>query len=133
MADQQSVNKRRLLRHLLPQNNTGSWAWLLHRLTGVALAVYLLPHFMTIYNARQGPEALDSALAWYTGPLIALSEWVLIMAVAFHAFNGLRLIAMDFLDLSHRQKALFWLAMAGCLLVFIGATFVFLPKILGPI
>ncbi len=128
------MNKvRALVRgNLLPQLNIGSVSWLLHRVTGVALAVYLLPHFISINSARGGREALDAALGWYAGPLIAASEWLLVMGVAFHMFNGLRIIAVDFFDLSHTQKILFWCVMAACTAVLLGASSIFLPKLLAP-
>ncbi len=121
-----------LRRNLLPQLNVGSVSWAMHRITGVALAIYLLPHFVTINSARSGPAAFDEALGWYAGPLIAATEYLLVLAVAFHAFNGLRVIAVDFFDLSHTQKALFWGVMAACTAVLLGASFVFVPRILAP-
>lgn len=120
-------------RNILPQLNTGSVAWAMHRITGVALAVYLVPHIMTINSSRGGREAFDEALGWYAGPLIAISEFALVMAVAFHMFNGIRIIVVDFFDLSHAQKLLFWLVMAACAAVLLGATFIFLPRILAPV
>jgi succinate dehydrogenase / fumarate reductase cytochrome b subunit len=119
-------------RNFLPQLNLGSVSWLLHRVTGVALVVYLVPHFVTIHSARDGREALNAVLGWYAGPLIAATEWVLVLGVAFHLFNGLRIIAVDFFDLSHTQRALFWCVMAACAAVLLGASFVFLPKMLAP-
>ena len=43
---------------LLPLVNVGTVAWLLHRLSGVALAVYLIPHFVSVNATRGGPTAL---------------------------------------------------------------------------
>lgn len=120
-------------RNILPQLNTGSVAWALHRITGVALAVYLLPHLISINSSRSGREVFDETLGWYAGPLIATSEFLLVMAVAFHMFNGIRIIVVDFFDLSHRQKLLFWAVMAACTVVLLGATFIFLPRILAPV
>ena len=120
-------------RNILPQLNTGSVAWALHRITGVALAVYLLPHIISINSSRGGREAFDAALGWYAGPLIAASEFVLVLTVAFHMFNGIRIIVVDFFDLSHTQKLLFWLVLAACAAVLLGATFIFLPRILAPV
>ena len=120
-------------RNILPQLNTGSVAWALHRITGVALAGYLLPHIVSINSSRAGREAFDETLGWYAGPLIAASELVLVLAVAFHMFNGIRIIVVDFFDLSHAQKLLFWAVMAACALVLLGATFVFLPRLLAPV
>ena len=116
---------------LLPLVNVGTVAWLLHRLSGVALAVYLIPHFFSVNAARGGPAALDSELAGFATPLFAAAEYVLVLTVAFHLLNGLRIIAIDFLDLSRRQKLLFWLVMAGCAAVFLAASTLFVPRILG--
>ena len=116
---------------LLPLVNVGTVAWLLHRLSGVALAVYLIPHFVSVNAARGGPAALDSELAGFASPLFAAAEYVLVLTVAFHLLNGLRIIAIDFLDLSRRQKLLFWLVMGGCAAVFLAASTLFVPKILG--
>jgi len=121
-----------LRRTLLPQVNVGNVAWLMHRLTGVALAVYLLPHFLSIGSARGGPAAFDSELAVYTAPVFKVAEFLLIGVVAFHAFNGLRVIAVDFFALSHRQKLLFWLVMAACVAVMAAASLLFVPRILAP-
>ena len=52
-----------LRRHLLPQFNSVSVLWALHRLTGVALAVYLVPHFITIHDSRQGASVFNETLA----------------------------------------------------------------------
>ena len=116
---------------LLPLVNVGTVAWLLHRLSGVALAVYLIPHFISVNAARGGPAALDSELAGFASPLFAAAEYVLVLTVAFHLLNGLRIIAIDFLDLSRQQKLLFWLVMAGCAAVFLAASTLFVPRILG--
>lgn len=120
-----------LRRVWLPQNNVGSWAWLLHRLSGIALVLYLIPHFITIHSARGGAAAFDQTLAWYAGPVIALSEFVLVLVVVFHLANGLRIIATDFLDLNRHQKLLFWVVMALCAGVMIAASTLFVPKILA--
>ncbi|MCH7477210.1 MAG: succinate dehydrogenase, cytochrome b556 subunit [SAR324 cluster bacterium] len=117
---------------LLPQANVGTVAWLLHRVTGVALAVYLLPHFITINNARGGAAALDEALGWYTGPLVAAAEWLIVMAAVFHAFNGLRIIAVDFFDLSHRHRLLFALVLGATVAVLLASSFLFVPRLLAP-
>ncbi len=111
----------------------GQWSWLLHRVTGVALAVYLLPHFITINNARGGAAALDEALGWYTGPMIAAAEWLIVMAAVFHAFNGLRIIAVDFFDLSHRRRLLFALVLGACAVVLLASSFLFVPRLLAPV
>jgi succinate dehydrogenase / fumarate reductase cytochrome b subunit len=121
-----------LRRTLLPLVNAGTLAWLLHRVTGVALAVYLVPHFISINAARGGPRALDAELAGFATPLFAVAEWLLIGAVAFHACNGLRIVAVDFLDLAPRHKLLLWLVLLACAAVMLAASTLFVPRILAP-
>ena len=118
---------------LLPLVNTGGLAWLLHRVTGLALVAYLVPHFISINSARGGPAALDADLAYFNTPFFAAMEWLLVGAVAFHALNGLRIIALDCFDLSGRQKWLFWLVLLACGTVFLAASTLFVPRILGPV
>jgi succinate dehydrogenase cytochrome b subunit len=119
-------------RTLLPLVNTGTLAWLLHRVTGVALALYLLPHFFSINAARGGARALDAELAGFATPVFAVAEWLLVGAVCFHALNGVRIIALDLLDLAPRQKLLFWLVLLTCAAVFLAASTLFVPRILAP-
>ena len=127
------IKTRQLRKNLLPQLNAVSVLWLLHRLTGVALAVYLVPHFITINDSRWGPEIFNEALSWFQGSLIVAAEFVIVLAVAFHGINGLRIIAMDFFDLSQRQKWLIGMVLAACGAVFLCASFWFVPRILEPI
>ncbi len=118
---------------LLPSVNVGTVSWLLHRVSGVALAIYLIPHFLSINSSREGPEVFDATLAVFTAPVYKAAEFLLILVVAFHAFNGVRIIVIDFFTLSHRQKLLFWLVMLACGLVLVAASFLFVPKILAPV
>ena len=120
-----------LRRTLWPLANAGTLAWLLHRVTGVALALYLPLHFLSINAARGGPAALDAELAGFATPFFAAAEWVLVGAVAFHGFNGLRVIALDFFDLAPRHKWLVAAVLLACAAVMAAASVVFLPRILG--
>lgn len=122
-----------LRRTLLPQVNVGTLAWLAHRVSGLALAVYLVPHFASIASARGGKAAFDATLAPYAAPLYKAAEFVLVVTVAFHACNGLRIVAIDFFDLSRRQKLLFWLVLGACGIVLVAASWLFVPRILAPL
>ena len=131
MSARQPTRSGYLRRTLLPLVNTGTVAWLLHRVTGVALALYLVPHFVSIHAARGGPEALDAVLAGFATPFFAVAEWILVGAVAFHGFNGLRVIALDFFDLAPQHKWLFGAVLAASLTVMAVASVAFVPRILG--
>ncbi|MFG1184292.1 succinate dehydrogenase, cytochrome b556 subunit [Xanthobacter aminoxidans] len=77
--------------HLKP----GFIAALLHRLSGVALAVFLPMHFIALGTALSGAGALDSFLAVTHNPLVKIAEWGLVSALAVHMALGLRVLAIE--------------------------------------
>jgi fumarate reductase subunit D len=77
-------------------------AFLVHRLSGIALAVFLPLHFWVLGNALQ----LDSFLAWTEQPLVKLAEWGMVVLLAAHLGAGLRVLAIEFLDWHEWQKSL---------------------------
>lgn len=81
-------------------------AYLLHRLSGLGLALFLPVHFYVLGLALTGPEALDAALGWTAHPLLKLSEFGLVFLLAVHLFGGLRLLALELLPWNPRQKLL---------------------------
>jgi len=79
-------------------------AFLLHRLSGLGLALFLPLHFYLLGLALNGDAALDRALEWTAGPLFKLAEAGLVLLLAVHLFGGLRLLALENLPWSDRQK-----------------------------
>ena len=86
---------------------------LIHRLSGIALALFLPLHFWVLGNALQ----LDSFLAWTRQPLVKLGEWAIVVALAAHLGGGLRVLAIEFLDWHEWQKSLAAIAAATTLAV----------------
>ena len=93
------------------------WAFVVHRISGVALALFLPFHFWALGNALQ----LDSFLAWTEQPLVKLGEWLIVVALAAHLGGGLRVLALEFLPWRDWQKSL--TAGAAAILVAIGLAF----------
>jgi len=92
--------------------HTGWWAFAVHRLSGIALALFLPAHFMALGTALNGEAALDQFLLWSEQPLVIAGEWVLIMLLAAHLAGGLRILALEFLPWQNWQKTLATLAAA---------------------
>jgi succinate dehydrogenase / fumarate reductase cytochrome b subunit len=86
---------------------TGMFAWMMHRLTGVGLVVYLVIHIWGL-TALTDPETFNTLIAKYHSPLFKVGEFALLVAVAYHAMNGLRIVLIDLLGWSPKQKKLFW-------------------------
>ncbi len=92
------------------------WAFLVHRISGVALAVFLPAHFWVLGNALQGEARLETVLSWSHQPAVIVAEWLLVILLAAHLAGGLRLLALEFLPWRNWQKTLATLA-AGFALV----------------
>jgi fumarate reductase subunit D len=78
------------------------WVAIVHRVSGIALAVFLPLHFWALSRALQ----LDGFLAWTEQPAVKLAEWGIVVALAAHLAGGLRVLALEFLPWHARQKAL---------------------------
>jgi fumarate reductase subunit D len=97
------------------------WAFLVHRLSGLALAAFLPAHFLVLGQALAGEAALEGVLAWTRQPLVKLTEWGLVVLLAAHLAGGVRLLALEFLPWRDWQKAL--LAAAAGVAVAAGLAF----------
>lgn len=86
------------------RNHPGYWAFLLHRLSGLALVLFLPVHFLVLGMALNG-AAFDAAIAWTDQPLVKFGEWGVVVLLALHMTGGIRLLALEFLPWSEGSKA----------------------------
>ena len=97
----------------LYRGREGMWSWVLHRITGVAIFFFLLVHILDTALVRVSPEAYNAVIGTYQTPIMGLGEVALVGAIVFHAFNGLRIILVDFWSWATRnQKVLFYVVIA---------------------
>jgi succinate dehydrogenase / fumarate reductase cytochrome b subunit len=78
------------------RGGAGQWSWILHRLTGVGVFVFLLAHIVDTAVIGWGPKAYDKTMALYRLPAFRVGEVLLAGAVLYHALNGIRIIIVDF-------------------------------------
>ncbi|MFQ5695691.1 MAG: succinate dehydrogenase, cytochrome b556 subunit [Terriglobia bacterium] len=111
------------------RGGAGQWAWVLHRLTGLGVLLFLVLHVLDTALVLFGPEVYDKVITLYRHPLARLSEVGLAGAVLYHALNGIRITLMDFYpELSDRQQQLLYAVAALFLLLFLpGAYFMLEP------
>ena len=101
-------------------------AALVHRLSGLALAIFLPLHFLTLGLAIQGEAHLESFLRWSDAPLVKLAESGLVFLLLVHMLGGLRLLVIENLDWRDEQKQLATLAAAVSAVI----AFIFLVRAL---
>lgn len=97
------------------RGHTAYWAFVLHRASGVALALFLPAHFWVLALALQGEATMDATLRWTDQPLVHLAEWILVVLLAAHFAGGMRLLALELLPWRNWQKTLATLAAAFAL------------------
>lgn len=97
------------------------YAFLLHRLSGLALAVFLPFHFYVLALALTEPDRFGELIEWVEYPMVKFAEFGLVFLLAVHFFGGLRLIALEFLPWSPLQKT--YAAIAASAAFLIASTF----------
>jgi succinate dehydrogenase / fumarate reductase cytochrome b subunit len=85
-------------------NRLGIWGWVgggrwgaerylyaLHRVTGLGLLAYFLLHIVVTSARAFGQARWQQAMGAVSGPLFKFGEYLVFVAFAFHALNGIRL------------------------------------------
>ena len=107
-------------RGTLYRGQYGMWSWVAHRITGVAIFFFLLVHVLDTALVRVSPEAYNAVIATYKNPVMGLGEAGLVAAIVYHAFNGLRIILIDFWKGGTKhQKSLLWGVLALWVIVMV--------------
>lgn len=82
------------------------WAFIVHRVSGVLLTLFLPVHFWALGQALHDEADLEAFLRWADQPLVKTAETVLVLLLAAHMTGGLRLLALEFLAWRDWQKSL---------------------------
>ena len=92
----------------LRRRSAGLWAFMLHRLSGIGLVVYLYLHLAVLNQLRGGPQRWDAFVALARSPLFLMLDVILLGGALIHGFNGLRLTLLGFGRGLRWQRLMFW-------------------------
>lgn len=107
---------------LNPRNmRLGIWAWLIQRISGIVLVLFVVAHVVAISQANlalKGP--LFTMLDGLRNPFWAVDRTVLVIdllmlgLIAFHGMNGIRIVLFDLgVGVGLRShKVIFWILIA---------------------
>lgn len=101
----------------LYKGSPGQWSWLAHRITGVAVILFLFAHIVDTAVIGWGPEAYEKVLSVYHNWVVQLLELGLVAAVLYHAINGIKVMAFDFWPSTTRHMKPLSLASTGLFLL----------------
>ncbi len=106
----------------------GSPLWIaamIHRLSGLALAIFLPVHFFVLGRSVHGGVRLDAFLRWADQPSVKFAEGGLVFLLTIHLLGGLRVLVIENFPWSGGQKQLATLAAAVSAIV----AFLFLVRV----
>ena len=108
--------------------NFEMFAFLAHRLTGLGITFYLLAHLYSLGHRMLSAESYNNTMLLYDKWFFHIGEWILFLMCTFHAFNGIRIMLVDFFPLTEGQKKLtFWVVGITAVLGALAALFFFEP------
>jgi succinate dehydrogenase / fumarate reductase cytochrome b subunit len=102
----------------LYKGHEGQYSWLLHRVTGVAIILFLFAHVVDTAVVGWGPEAYNRVASVYHDPFVRLLELGLVAAVLFHSINGVKITLIDFFPALTRHVRALGIAV---IVLFVGA------------
>jgi fumarate reductase subunit D len=100
------------------------WAFAVHRISGILLALFLPVHFWALSLALKGATALNGFLAFTDTPVFRVGEWGLVVLLTLHLMGGARLLLIAFRPMSPPGLLKGWIAGAVGVAVVVGAAFV---------
>jgi len=101
------------------RKDSGSWAWIFHRISGIALIAYVFMHIWSLSPLANGEKAFNDKMALYSTPLFSVIEWLLFAFVLFHSLNGVRIVIVDWADGARYHKQLYLYSWIIGILLFI--------------
>lgn len=112
----------KITKYISYRGGEGQWSWLLHRVTGIGVFVFLLAHIIDTAMIGWGPKVYNETIAIYRLPAFRVGEVILAGAVLYHALNGIRIIIMDFRpETMTAQKKIFYAVVAIFIVIFVPA------------
>jgi fumarate reductase subunit D len=85
-----------------PHVKPGFIAAMLHRLSGIALAIFLPMHFVALGTALSGADSLQGFLGVTQNAFARVAEWGLVTALGMHMALGLRVLAIEIFSVRER-------------------------------
>jgi len=115
------------------RGRAGQWAFMMHRITGFLVVMFLLLHVVDVSLVNLSPDLYNDVHDLYGNVFLRLFEVGLLGALVFHALNGLRIIVFDFFPGAvHKQKEMLWgVVFLSVLLTIVGGYVILEPWIFG--
>jgi succinate dehydrogenase / fumarate reductase cytochrome b subunit len=117
-----------LFRAVTYRGREGQIAWMLHRVTGLGVLLFLALHIVDIFLMSAGPQVFNSLLFLYHKFILRLAIiFLLYPGLVYHGLNGIRVITFDLWpSKSQNQARIWWIQMAVFAIIYIPSAIVML-------
>jgi succinate dehydrogenase / fumarate reductase cytochrome b subunit len=122
-----------LFRAATYRGREGQIAWMLHRLTGLGVFLFLALHIVDIFLMSFGPDIFEAVMFIYHKFVFKLTiVFGLYLGVLYHGLNGIRVVIMDFWpEMGKRQAGLWRVQMVIFALIYIPSAIIMLSTMFG--
>jgi succinate dehydrogenase / fumarate reductase cytochrome b subunit len=120
-----------MFRAVTYRGREGQIAWMLHRVTGVGVFLFLGLHILNIFLMSFPSHVFNSVLFLYHSVLFKLlSIFGLYLGLLYHALNGIRVMIVDFWPGAGKYQAPLWrVQMVVFVLAFVPSAAIMLARI----
>ncbi|MFA4965967.1 MAG: hypothetical protein WC709_10105 [Thermoleophilia bacterium] len=80
---------------ILDRSRGGMWPWLGQRLTAVLVLVTIMVHLVLTHFVAIGELSFADIGERLAGGAVLVNDVVLLLAVVYHALNGVRMVVLD--------------------------------------
>lgn len=87
--------KTALTGYVAYRGREGQWSFLLHRLTGLGVLLFLAIHIVDTALVTFAPSLYEDVINVYRSTLFGIGEIGLVFCLFFHGVNGARIAYMD--------------------------------------
>jgi succinate dehydrogenase / fumarate reductase cytochrome b subunit len=114
------------------KGQSGMWSWLLHRIAGLGILLFLLVHIVDISLLGFGPNVYNEGIALFGTAIVRVISLGLIAGLLYHSFNGVRIMLIDFWPKGARyQRALFATVMVLTIVCFLPMAYFVIAPVFG--
>ncbi|HKV00911.1 MAG TPA: succinate dehydrogenase, cytochrome b556 subunit [Ktedonobacteraceae bacterium] len=114
------------------KGQSGMWSWLLHRVAGLGILLFLLVHIVDISLLGLGPNVYNEGIALFGTTIVRIVSLGLIAGVLYHAFNGLRITLIDFWPKGARyQRMMFATVLVLTIVCFVPMAYFVIAPVFG--
>ncbi len=100
-----------VFKNLLRNRFAGIYAFWIHRITGMVITLFLFLHIWTLSSVFRGKDAYDYAISKFDTKFGYAFQYALLLIVAAHLLNGIRITVVDLCQVTRAQKKLLWTAL----------------------